>query len=87
MFVLYAPAKPLSVAQQVSILFAVNTGLLDDVPNEKIAEFKTEWFKYMTSALNQLEAKLNEGTAPTEEEKKLLSEEINKFKETMFAKA
>ena len=79
--------KPLSVAQQVSILFAVNTGLLDDVPNEKIAEFKTEWFKYMTSALNQLEAKLNEGTAPTEEEKKLLSEEINKFKETMFAKA
>ena len=79
--------KPLSVAQQVSILFAVNTGLLDDVPNEKIAEFKTEWFKYMNSALNQLEAKLNEGTAPTEEEKKLLSEEINKFKETMFAKA
>lgn len=79
--------KPLSVAQQVSILFAVNTGLLDDVPNEKIAEFKTEWFKYMNSALNQLEAKLNEGTAPSEEEKKLLSEEINKFKETMFAKA
>ena len=78
--------KPLSVAQQVSILFAVNTGLLDDVPNEKIAEFKTEWFKYMNSSISTLEAKLNEGTAPTDEEKQLLTDEINKFKETMFAK-
>ncbi len=79
--------KPLSVAQQVSVLFAVNTGLLDDVPNEKIAEFKTEWFKYMSSSISSLEAKLNEGTAPTDEEKQLLTDEINKFKETMFAKA
>ena len=78
--------KPLSVAQQVSILFAVNTGLLDDVPNEKIAEFKTEWFKYMNSSISTLEAKLNEVTAPTDEEKQLLTDEINKFKETMFAK-
>jgi len=79
--------KPLSVAQQVSVLFAVNTGLLDDVPNEKIAEFKTEWFKYMSSSISTLEAKLNEGTAPNDEEKQLLTDEINKFKETMFAKA
>ena len=79
--------KPLSVAQQVTILFAVNNGLLDDVPNNRIAEFRTEWFKYMNSALNALEAKLDEGTAPTDEEKQLLTQEINKFKSTMFAKA
>jgi len=78
--------KPLSVAQQVSILFAVNTGLLDDVPNNKIAEFKTEWFKYLNSSLATLEAKLDEGTAPTDEEKQLLTDEFNKFKETMFIK-
>ena len=78
--------KPLSVAQQVTILFAVNNGLLDDIPNEKIAEFRTEWFKYMSSAISQLEEKLNQGTAPTDEEKQLLTDEINKFKTTMFAK-
>ncbi len=76
--------KPLSVAQQVSVLFAVNTGLLDDVPNAKIAQFKTEWFKYMSSTLSALEAKLNEGTAPSDEDKTLLTTEINKFKETML---
>ncbi len=76
--------KPLSVAQQVSVLFAVNTGLLDDVPNDKIAQFKTEWFKYMNSAMPSLEAKLNEGTAPSDEDKKLLTDEITKFKETMM---
>lgn len=78
--------KPLSVAQQVTILFAVNNGLLDDVPNEKISEFRTEWFKYMSSAISALEEKLNLGTAPTDEEKQLLTDEINKFKETMYAK-
>ncbi len=78
--------KPLSVAQQVTILFAVNNGLLDDIPNEKIAEFRTEWFKYMSSAISQMEEKLNQGTAPTDEEKQLLTDEINKFKTTMFAK-
>jgi hypothetical protein len=36
--------------------------------------------------LSQLEEKLNQGTAPTDEEKQLLTDEINKFKTTMFAK-
>ena len=76
--------KPLSVAQQVSILFAANNGILDDVPNEKIAEFKTEWFKYMSSALGAIEEKLNTGAAPTDEEKQLLTDELNKFKESIF---
>ncbi len=78
--------QPLSVAQQASILFAVNTGLLDDVENDKIAEIKTEWFKYMSTSIPALEEKLNEGTAPTDEDKQLLTDTFNKFKETMFVK-
>ena len=53
---------------------------------EQIADFKTEWFKYLNSSLAALEAKLNEGTAPTDEEKQLLTDTFNKFKETMLAK-
>lgn len=32
--------NPLSVAEQVSILFAANEGILDDIPNTDIAKFK-----------------------------------------------
>ncbi len=78
--------RPLSVAEQVTILFAVNNGLLDDIPNEKIAEFRTEWYKYMNSTISALEEKLNTGAAPTDEEKQLLTDEIKKFKENMFEK-
>jgi len=49
---------------------------------DKIADLRTEWFKYMNSALATLEAKLDEGTAPTDEEKQQLTEEFNKFKES-----
>ena len=78
--------EPLSVAQQVTILFAANNGFLDDVPNNKIAEFKTEWFKYLSSVLPEMEEKFNLGTAPSDEEKQILTDAINKFKESMFAK-
>ena len=77
--------QPLSVAQQVSVLYAVNTGLLDEVDNSKIQEFKKEWFSYLTSALPDLERRLNEGTAPSDEDKKLLTDNINKITEQMMA--
>src|SRR5574344_1866525 len=35
--------QPLSVAQQVSILFAANDGLLDEVDNKEISQFKKDW--------------------------------------------
>ncbi len=77
--------QPLSVAQQVSVLYAVNTGLLDEVDNSKIQEFKKEWFNYLASALPDLEARLNEGTAPSDEDKKLLTDNITKITEQMMA--
>ena len=77
--------QPLSVAQQVSVLYAVNTGLLDEVDNSKIQEFKKEWFNYLASALPDLETRLNEGAAPSDEDKKLLTENITKITEQMMA--
>ena len=40
---------PMSLANQVMILFAVINGYLDDVPVEKIAEFETSMLKIMES--------------------------------------
>ncbi|MDD3594473.1 MAG: F0F1 ATP synthase subunit alpha [Candidatus Gastranaerophilales bacterium] len=76
--------KPLSVAQQVSILFAVNQGSLDDVPNNKIAALRAEWFDYMNANLPELEAELNKGTALSDETKAKMTEGINKVKSLML---
>jgi F-type H+-transporting ATPase subunit alpha len=39
--------RPLSMAQQVSILYAGTRGYLDDVPVEKIADFERAFHEYM----------------------------------------
>ena len=77
--------QPLTVAQQATILFAANNGLLDDIPNEKIGQFRSRWCKHMSSVIGELEEKLNQGAAPDDDEKKLLIDELSKFKEEMFA--
>lgn len=76
--------NPLSVAQEYTLLYAVNKGLLDNVDNDNIAEFKSEWFKYLSVNLSQLEADLNTGRKPNKEEEGLLSSNIEKFRDTIF---
>jgi F-type H+-transporting ATPase subunit alpha len=41
--------RPLSLAQQVSIIFAVTNGFLDDVPVDRIQAFEAAWHQFMTS--------------------------------------
>ena len=79
-----AQYSPLSVAQEYTILFAANRGVLDAVDNLKIQEFKTEWFKYLTANLSNIESKLNTGNKLlSEDEDKLLSE-LEKFRDNIF---
>ena len=62
--------NPLSVAEQVSILFAANEGLLDDVPNTDIGRFKKEWFMHLNANLKPLSDNLNNGSALSDDDKK-----------------
>ncbi len=73
---------PLSVAEQVSILFAANEGLLDDVKNSDIQKFKDEWFIHLENNLKSLSDNLNDGSALSDEDKEELRTELNKFKAT-----
>ena len=73
---------PLSVAQQVSILFAANEGLLDDIDNSNIARFKKEWFIYFDANYSQLAGKLNEGSALSDDDKQDLLRGFETFKST-----
>ncbi|MBO7672176.1 F0F1 ATP synthase subunit alpha [bacterium] len=74
--------NPLSVAEQVSILFAANEGLLDDVDNSKIALFKKEWCKYFNANMKNLVANLNEGKGLEDSDKEDLTKNLETFKTT-----
>ena len=73
---------PLSVAEQVCVLFAANEGLLDDVPNTEIGRFKKDLSAYLAGNLKDLMARLNEGSALSDEDKTALKDAINTFKKT-----
>ena len=72
--------NPLSVAEQVSILFAANEGILDDVDNSNIARFKKEWFVYFNANYTELVERLNLGSALSDDDKKALTEGLTTFK-------
>lgn len=74
--------NPLSVAEQVSILFAANEGLLDDIHNSDIGRFKKEWFMHLNANLKSLSDNLNDGSALSDDDKKELKTSIENFKKT-----
>ncbi len=75
--------KPLSVAQQVTILFAANEGFLDEVDNKKIGDFKTAWFEHFEAAMPELNKRLNEGDKLSDEDKEALKSELETYVKTL----
>ncbi len=74
---------PLPVENQVAILFATSSGLLDDVPVEKIMEFETGMQKYLnTSAKSELKNIKKTGDLDEKTEKGL-TDKINDYKKTL----
>ena len=77
--------KPLSVAEQVSILFAVNEGYMDEVETKGIQKFKAEWFEFFNANMQDLAQRLNDGAALSDEDKALLIKNIETFKSNFFS--
>ena len=73
---------PLSVAKQVSILFAANEGFLDEVDNKSMVKYKREWFDYFEDNLPDLAKRLNEGSALSDEDKTALRNALESFGKT-----
>jgi F-type H+-transporting ATPase subunit alpha len=76
--------QPLKLAQQVSMIYAANRGVLDDVDNKDIQKFKSEWFKYLSAQAKEVEEKLNSGDKPSGDDEKVLVDHLVKFKENFF---
>ena len=63
-------ASPLSVAEQVAIIFVGTNGLVDDIPVNKVKEFSSEFLSYLKTAkpeYNQAIAKTSKFDKPLEE--------------------
>ena len=71
--------KPLSVAQQVTILFAANEGFLDDIDNENINDYKNGWFEYFEANMPELSRRLNEGAKLSEEDIEALKVQLETY--------
>lgn len=78
--------SPLSVAYQVTILYAGNNGFLDNINNSDIPEYKKQWFEYFSSNMPELEAKLNAGDKLSDEDKENLNNQLKNFNEHVFSK-
>ncbi len=75
--------KPLTVAQQVSILFAANEGFLDEVDNKKINAFKAGWFEFFEANMPELSKQLNEGSKLSDDDIKALRNQLEAYTKTL----
>ena len=75
--------KPLTVAQQVSILFAANEGFLDDVDNKGINAFKAGWFEFFEANMPELSKQLNEGSKLSDDDIKALRAQLEAYAKTL----
>ena len=75
--------KPLTVSQQVSILFAANEGYLDEVDNKKIQEYKAGWFEYFEANMPELDKRLNDGDKLSDSDKIALKEQLEAYGKTL----
>ena len=77
--------NPLTVAEQITVLYAANEGYLDDVDNLSIQKFKTDLCNFVKANLQELSKNLNAGAGLSDDDKKSLSEAIERFKKTYWA--
>ena len=73
-------SKPLSLEQEVIILFAVNEGLLEDLPLERCADFQDQLLRHMSSTHPQIGQDIATVKDITPEIESALTQAINDFK-------
>ncbi|MGQ9664398.1 MAG: F0F1 ATP synthase subunit alpha [bacterium] len=71
---------PMSVEKQVMIIYAGTSGLLDDIPIEKIKKFEEEFLRFIDTSHPEIGRKIKETKDLDEETEKRLSQVISEFK-------
>jgi F-type H+-transporting ATPase subunit alpha len=74
--------QPLSMAQEVEILYALSKGYLDDVPVEKVTEFEQAFHQYMGASHAEIEQAITNEKQLTPEIEQQLNSAIEEFKQS-----
>ena len=74
---------PLSLAEEVAVIFALTQGLLDDVPTDKVRSFETAFVSYLGSNKPDLAAKIESERELTDEIDAELRAAVEEFKEAV----
>jgi F-type H+-transporting ATPase subunit alpha len=75
--------QPLSLAEEVVVIYALTGGLLDDVPVNKVRAFEAELRKYLGSNQRDLVAEIQASPVMTPELQERLKSVITTFKDTV----
>ena len=77
--------QPLSVEKQVLIVFAATSGVLDDLPLDKIRAFEVELFRFVENAHPTILTDIREKKEMTDDLKKSTSAALKEFKDRFVA--
>ncbi|UFP94131.1 F0F1 ATP synthase subunit alpha [Gloeobacter morelensis] len=75
--------SPLSVAQQVAIIYAATNGYLDDIDVKGIQPFKQQFLNYLDSSVSEYGQEIEATKALTDKAVDLLKKALNDFKATV----
>jgi F-type H+-transporting ATPase subunit alpha len=77
---------PMSVEQQTAIIYAGTSGLLDDIPTDRIRDFETQFLKFLEATCPDILKGIKEKRELTPELEEKLKTAVNDFKK-IFATA
>ena len=72
---------PMSLGKQVTILYAVTNGFLDDVPVDKVIPWEESFHRFMKTSHPEIEQKINDDKEIKPDTEEVLKKTISEFKE------
>jgi len=72
--------EPMPVERQVMIIYAGNSGYLDDIPVDKVKEFEREFHRFMDDKYPDVGMQIGKAKTLSDETEKLLKKAIGDFK-------
>jgi F-type H+-transporting ATPase subunit alpha len=75
--------SPLSLSEEVAVVFALNQGFLDNVPIDKVRSFADEFRKFLASNHAEIIAQIQSGKVLTPEIEESLRGAVATFKQTV----
>ena len=76
---------PLPLEEEVVVLYAVNAGLMADIPLDRAADYEQQLLRYISSAHPGIMQSITETRDITDETDQLLTTAINEFRATFLA--